>query len=120
MHRDLKPGNVLVEESADGGEPVWRRLRIADFGLARSSEADVSVLTQDGRIVGTPAYMSPEQASSQSDVGPAADIWALGMMLFEILTGELPFRRDDLLATVRSITDDTVPRARSILSLIHI
>ena len=116
VHRDLKPGNVLVEESADGGEPVWRRLRIADFGLARSSEADVSVLTQDGRIVGTPAYMSPEQASSQSDVGPAADIWALGMMLFEILTGELPFRRDDLLATVRSITDDTVPRARSIRS----
>lgn len=116
VHRDLKPTNVLVEASDVAIAPVWEQVRITDFGLARSSEADEAVLTQDGRIVGTPAYMSPEQASSQSDVGPAADIWALGMMLFELLTNQLPFRRDDMLATVRAITDEPVPRVRFLRS----
>ncbi|MEO1528557.1 MAG: protein kinase [Planctomycetota bacterium] len=114
VHRDLKPGNILLEESAEESAPLWLRTRIADFGLARSNDLDASVLTHDGRIVGTPAYMSPEQASSRSDVGVAADIWALGMMLFELLTGELPFRRGDLLATARAISESPVPSVRSL------
>jgi serine/threonine protein kinase len=115
VHRDLKPGNVLVDDSEDSkGKPVWERLRITDFGLARNFDNHDATLTQDGQLVGTPAYMAPEQAGSGADVGTAADVWALGMMLLELLTGQLPFRKPEILATIRAICDDAVPRARKL------
>ena len=86
VHRDLKPGNVMIP--ADG-EPV-----IMDFGLAVRPTQD-SRLTHSGAIVGTPAYMAPEQMRGDA-VGPAADIYSLGLVLYELLTGRLPFRRGSL------------------------
>jgi serine/threonine protein kinase len=84
IHRDLKPANILLDRS---GQAL-----LTDFGLAREVETDTK-LTMDGIVVGTPSYMSPEQASGQnSGLGPAADIYSLGIVLYEMLTGKLPFR----------------------------
>ena len=84
VHRDLKPLNILLDEH---GEP-----KVADFGLARRME-DQSHLTQDGTILGTPSYMAPEQASGNSNaIGPLSDVYALGAILYELLTGRPPFK----------------------------
>jgi len=86
VHRDFKSDNVmLVPASANGGP----RVVVTDFGLARAGEP--SGLTTSAGLKGTPAYMAPEQVSS-GDVGPAADIYALGVVIYEMMTGELPFR----------------------------
>jgi tRNA A-37 threonylcarbamoyl transferase component Bud32 len=90
IHRDLKPENILVEEGADGQEQV----KIIDFGISHFRETEtggpVSRLTTEGTIIGTPYYMSPEQASGK-DVDHRTDIYALGVILYEALTGRLPF-----------------------------
>jgi len=83
IHRDVKPDNVMI--TADGV------VKILDFGLAKITLA--SKITRSNTTVGTPAYMAPEQLRGE-DVGPQADIWALGVVLFELLTGDLPFRGD--------------------------
>src|SRR5947208_7487868 len=101
VHRDLKPDNVLF--AADGSP------KVTDFGLARKVEGD-SGLTKTGAIMGTPSYMAPEQATGQKDVGPAADVWALGAILYECLTGRPPFRAANALDTVLQVaSDDPVP-----------
>ena len=93
VHRDLKPANVLLAEPVPGnsGSLDFGFPKIADFGLARHVDAGRHQ-TVTGQVMGTPAYMAPEQAESRPDVGPAADVWALGVILYQCLTAELPFK----------------------------
>ncbi len=104
VHRDLKPGNILF---AEDGTP-----KITDFGLARRADTDTA-LTRTGAVLGTPSYMAPEQARGRRDVGPAADVYALGAVLYECLTGRPPFLAATGLDTVlHAIHDDPVPPSR--------
>ncbi|MBI4322533.1 MAG: protein kinase [Chloroflexi bacterium] len=101
VHRDVKPSNVLLD--AHG------RALLTDFGIARLMGAKTG-LTGAQIVLGTPDYMSPEQAAGHT-VGAAADIYALGVMAFEMVTGQLPFRGDTTLAVMRAHVQDPVPRA---------
>lgn len=104
IHRDLKPANILVSED---GTP-----KITDFGLARKLD-DVSQ-TQSGSIMGTPSYMSPEQAGGRTrELGPACDIYALGAILYECLTGRPPFKAATAVDTLLQVVgDEPVPPSR--------
>jgi tRNA A-37 threonylcarbamoyl transferase component Bud32 len=104
LHRDLKPQNVLID-AAD--QP-----RITDFGLAKLMNND-SGLTQTGVVMGSPSYMPPEQAGGRhGDIGPASDVYSIGAMLYELLTGRPPFRGATVLATLREVmqAEPTAPR----------
>ncbi len=105
VHRDLKPANVLLTRA---GEP-----KVTDFGLARELGASDG-LTASGAIMGTPSYMAPEQAGGNSKaIGPAADVYALGAVLYELLTGRPPFRAASLMDTLMQVvSDDPVPPSR--------
>ena len=97
LHRDLKPQNVLID-AAD--QP-----RITDFGLAKIMNDD-SRLTQSGVVMGSPSYMPPEQAAGRlADVGPASDVYSLGAMLYELLTGRPPFRGATAMATLCDVME---------------
>jgi tRNA A-37 threonylcarbamoyl transferase component Bud32 len=107
LHRDLKPSNVLIDAN---DAP-----HITDFGLAKTSNAARN-LTQTGDIMGTPAYMSPEQAAGRHDqIGPHSDVYALGAILYELLTGEPPFQADNPLTAMLNVieADPVAPRTRN-------
>ena len=105
VHRDLKPSNVMIDREGNAF--------VTDFGIARSaSTPGQENLTDPGNLVGTPAYMSPEQARGQSDVDPAADLYALGVMVFELLTGGVPFHNESSLGVLMAHLNEPVPSAR--------
>jgi serine/threonine-protein kinase len=114
LHRDLKPGNILISED---GTPF-----VTDFGLAKrvsvddqvsAGAADLHSLTQSGAILGTPAWMSPEQAAGQTDaIGVASDVYSLGAILFAMLTGRPPFQGASPLDTVLMVLEQDPPGIR--------
>jgi serine/threonine protein kinase len=110
VHRDIKPGNVLL--TADGTP------ELTDFGLAKSLGV-TSSLTQSGAILGSPSYMAPEQAEGHTkDVGPAADVYALGVVLYELLTGRPPFRATSVLETLQLVKSaEPLPPSRLVPGL---
>jgi WD40 repeat protein len=106
LHRDLKPSNILL----DGQE----RPHVSDFGLAKLVEHDSS-LTGTEAVMGTPSYMAPEQASGQTrQLTVTADVYSLGAILFELLTGQPPFRAETALATMRQVIEQEPPRPRAL------
>ncbi|MDJ0976561.1 MAG: serine/threonine-protein kinase [Planctomycetota bacterium] len=105
VHRDVKPANILLRE--DG------RVAVTDFGL--SMELGSNALTTTGLLVGTPYYLSPEAiAGKREKVGPKADVYALGVTLYELLAGHPPFQADNALALINQISNDEPPRLRTL------
>src|SRR5690606_22779930 len=107
IHRDIKPDNILLREDGSAA--------LTDFGIARAS--DVTRMTRTGAIVGTPHYMSPEQARGQ-DVDGRADLYSLGIVFHELLVGRVPYAADDSLAV--GIMHITAPLPRLSASLVHL
>jgi serine/threonine protein kinase/tetratricopeptide (TPR) repeat protein len=99
VHRDLKPGNILI---AMDGTP-----KITDFGLAKQMQGTDSE-TKTGAILGTPSYIAPEQAAAKKDVGPPVDIYALGAILYEMLTGRPPFKGETPMDTMLQVVSEEV------------
>lgn len=100
IHRDIKPDNVFLEGPS-------RRVKIIDFGLASDRGADDMRLTVDGAIVGTPAYMAPERMASGGEIDFKADIFGLGVMLYELLSGRLPFEGTSIVSMLAAISHGT-------------
>src|SRR5581483_5096266 len=134
VHRDLKPANVLLQKEghADGTGEVERlkkasqppsisssavaavsRLtpKLTDFGLAKTLDTEIHH-TRSGMVVGTPGYMAPEQATGGEGVGPATDTYALGVILYQLVTGKLPFVGETPMEVMLKVTQQEPPRPR--------
>jgi hypothetical protein len=105
VHRDIKPANLFLARGPEG-ETV---IKVIDFGIAREAAGDARHRTETGVTIGTPAYMAPEQLRAQKDVGPAADVWSVGVVLHELLTGDTPYPSDNYNVLVHRVLSGDPP-----------
>ncbi len=110
VHRDVKPANVLVCDDEVSGV----RVKVTDFGIAKARAGIGTDLTQTGTVLGTPKYLSPEQVQGRDDIDQRSDLYSLGVVLFEMLTGRVPFQGSTDMAIALAHLHDTPPRATSL------
>ena len=103
VHRDIKPANIMYEPESD-------TIKITDFGIARITD---SSKTKTGMVLGTPSYMSPEQLAGKK-VDGRSDLFSLGVMLYQMLCGSLPFKADSMASLMFKITNEDAPNIRSL------
>ncbi len=103
IHRDVKPENVFLAQDADGTYP-----KLIDFGVSKGLHTGQRI-TRTGAVVGTPEYMSPEQARGKADIGPASDLWSVGILLYEGFTGEVPFESENPGDVLVQVATEEVP-----------
>ena len=103
VHRDIKPANIMYEPESDS-------LKITDFGIARITD---SSKTKTGMVLGTPSYMSPEQLAGKK-VDGRSDLFSLGVMLYQMLTGSLPFKAESMASLMFKITNEDAPDIKTI------
>jgi serine/threonine-protein kinase len=106
VHRDLKPANVFLHRETAGREEV---VKVVDFGVSRLDGAAGAKLTATGDVLGSPAYMSPEQAGGVAVLGPRSDLWSLGVVLFEMLAGRRPFTGASLVDVLLAVMAAPIP-----------
>jgi serine/threonine-protein kinase len=110
VHRDLKPSNLFVTRRPDGTSTV----KVLDFGISKTSSDAASMgMTATSSVMGSPLYMSPEQMQSSKDVDARSDIWAIGIILYELLTGDSPFQADTMPKLVLGIMSSAPPPLRN-------
>ncbi|MEZ6185982.1 MAG: serine/threonine-protein kinase [Planctomycetota bacterium] len=107
IHRDLKPANIILEE-------IRGRPRVTDFGVARDRTL-LSSCTAEGIVLGTPNYMAPEQLLGNHEVGPQSDVYSLGVILYECLTGQRPYRANSPVELARQFTEKLLPPSPSVM-----
>ncbi|MCU0654857.1 MAG: protein kinase [Polyangiaceae bacterium] len=111
VHRDLKPENVFLHQESDG----FTVLKVVDFGVSKLLDSDDPTTSITGVPIGSPAYMSPEQARGDRDVGPPSDVWAVGVILFEMLAARRPFVGATSYEVVRLVQQGNAPRLSSLV-----
>src|SRR5690606_20899436 len=111
VHRDLKPSNLFLTRRADGSPSI----KALDFGISKvTTGADSQMnMTRTATVMGSPLYMSPEQMASARDVDTRTDIWAIGAILYELLTGQVPFNADTMPQLCAKILQEEAPALRN-------
>jgi serine/threonine protein kinase len=110
IHRDIKPANVWLEAGGPGSD--FKRVKILDFGLAKSTEVE-STLTAKGMIVGTPNYMAPEQICGEP-LDERADLFSLGCVMYRMLSGKIPFEKENTLAVLHAVVESEIPALKDL------
>jgi serine/threonine protein kinase len=116
IHRDFKPGNLVLVPEPGAPPTAVPRVVITDFGLARRYSIDEQTITVTGEAIGTPLYMAPEQvAAGLQQITPATDVYALGIVMYELVTGELPFKGKSTVVMALKRFKEAAPSARAVV-----